>query len=244
MIKDLYSGLRYLIIGFSLIRQRGIRRFVALPLAVNVLVFGALLWFGGDWFAGVLREYLPTWLDIAALKYLLWIVFGGAMLLIAFYTFVLLANFIAAPFNGVLAERVEQTLTGNKPPSSGRVLAVFATIAEAFLTEFRKLLYLLMWMLPFAVLMVVPGLAVVVGPCWLLFSSWLLALEYIDYPASNHEIRFRDLRQRLRKRRALALGFGGAVVAATMIPVLNLFVMPAAVAGGTALWVSELGRSD
>ena len=43
MIKDLYSGLRYLIIGFSLIRQRGIRRFVAVPLAVNVLVFGTLL---------------------------------------------------------------------------------------------------------------------------------------------------------------------------------------------------------
>ena len=244
MIKDLYSGLRYLIVGFSLIRKRGIRRFVALPLAVNVLVFGTLLWFGGDWFAGLLEQYLPTWLDFAALKYALWIIFGGAMLLIAFYTFVLLANFIAAPFNGVLAERVEQTLTGNKPPSSGRVLAVFATILEAFLSEIRKLLYLLVWMLPFAVLMVVPGLAVVVGPCWLVFSCWLLALEYIDYPSSNHEIRFKELRQRLRKRRALALGFGGAVVVTTMIPLLNLFVMPAAVAGGTALWVNELGRAD
>ena len=150
MIKDLYSGFRYLIVGFSLIRKRSIRRFVALPLVVNVLVFGALLWFGGDWFGGVLERYLPTWLDIAVLKYALWIVFGGAMLLIAFYTFALLANFIAAPFNGVLAERVEHSLTGNKPPSSGRVLAVFATVLEAFLSELRKLLYLLMWMLPFA----------------------------------------------------------------------------------------------
>ena len=242
MIKDLYSGFRYLIIGFGLIRNRGIRRFVALPLTVNLLVFGALLWFGGDWFAGVLERYLPTWLDIAALKYALWIVFGGAILLIAFYTFTLLANFIAAPFNGVLAERVEHTLTGNKPPSSGRVLAVFATVAEAFLSEFRKLLYLLVWMVPFAVLMVVPGVAVIAGPCWLLISSWLLALEYVDYPASNHEIRFKELRQRLRKRRALALGFGTAVVIATLVPVLNFFVMPAAVAGATALWVNELGR--
>lgn len=78
----------------------------------------------------------------------------------------------------------------------------------------------------------------------LLVSGWLLALEYVDYPASNHEVRFKELRLRLRKRRALTLGFGTAVVAATMVPVLNLFVMPAAVAGATALWVSELGRGN
>jgi len=242
MIKDLYRGLRCLIIGFSLIRQRGLRRFIVLPLTVNVLVFGALLWFGGDWFAGVLDQYLPDMLDIAVLKYAIWIVFGGALLLIAFYTFTLLANFIAAPFNGVLAERVEQSLTGNKPPSSGRVLAVFTTVFEALLSEIRKLLYLLAWMLPFAALMLVPGLAVIVGPCWFLLSCWLLALEYVDYPASNHEIHFKELRQRLRSRRALALGFGAAVVVGTVIPVVNLFVMPAAVAGGTVLWVKELSR--
>ena len=242
MIKDFYSGLRCLFVGFSLIRQRGLRRFVVLPLAINVLVFGALLWLGGEWFAGVLDEYLPEMLDIAILRYAIWIIFGGAALLIAFYTFVLVANFIAAPFNGVLAERVEQTLTGNRPPSSGRVLAVVGTVAEELLAELQKLLYLLVWMLPFAALMVIPGLAIIIGPLWFLLSCWLLALEYIDYPASNHEIRFKELRQRLRERRALALGFGAAVVIGTMIPVLNLFVMPAAVAGGTALWVNELSR--
>ena len=57
-------------------------------------------------------------------------------------------------------------------------------------------------------------------------------------------MRFKELRARLRRRRALALGFGGAVVLATMIPVLNLFVMPAAVAGSAALWVSELGNGN
>ena len=135
-------------------------------------------------------------------------------------------------------------MTGNKPPSSGRVLAVFATILEAFLSELRKLLYLVACMLPFAVLVFLPGINVIAAPCWFVLSCWLLALEYVDYPASNHEIRFKELRQLLRTRRALAFGFGTAVLVATMIPVLNLFVMPAAVAGGTALWISELsGRN-
>ncbi len=240
MLNDFYRGMRYLFVGFSLFKRRGLRRFVALPLAVNVLVFGTLIWFGADWFAAQLEAYLPDFLDIAVLRYLLWILFGGAMLLIAFYTFVLLANFIASPFNGLLAERVELALTGNKPPSSGRVLAVFGTILEAFLSELRKLLYLVAWMVPFALLLLVPGINLIAVPCWFVLSCWLLALEYVDYPAGNHAILFKELRQRLRSRRALALGFGAATVTATMIPVLNLFVMPAAVAGATALWVDQL----
>ncbi len=84
-----------------------------------------------------------------------------------------------------------------------------------------------------------PGVNVIAAPCWFLLSCWLLALEYVDYPASNHAIGFKELRRRLRTRRTLALGFGTSVVVATLIPVVNLFVMPAAVAGATALWVRE-----
>jgi len=242
MLNDFYRGLRYLFVGFSLVRKRGLRRFVALPLAINLLVFGALIWFGADAFAALLEEYLPAWLDYPPLRWLLWILFGGAVLLVVFYTFVLLANFIASPFNGLLAERTELSLTGHKPPSSGRVLAVLATIVEAFVSELRKLLYLVLWMLPFAVLMLLPGINVFVAPFWFVLSAWLLALEYIDYPAANHAIGFKNLRQRLRTRRTLAIGFGAAVVVATLIPVVNLVVMPAAVAGATALWVREFQR--
>jgi CysZ protein len=37
----------------------------------------------------------------------------------------------------------------------------------------------------------------------------------------------------------LAWGFGGLVMLCTMIPVVNFFVMPAAVAGATLIWVRE-----
>jgi CysZ protein len=35
------------------------------------------------------------------------------------------------------------------------------------------------------------------------------------------------------------MGFGGATLVGTMIPIVNFIVMPAAVAGATALWVGE-----
>ena len=41
----------------------------------------------------------------------------------------------------------------------------------------------------------------------------------------------------------LALGFGGAVMVATAIPLVNFLVIPAAVAGATVLWVERLERA-
>ena len=52
----------------------------------------------------------PTGLGGA--RWLLWPIFALAVMLVGFYTFALVANFIAAPFNGMLAEAVERYLTG------------------------------------------------------------------------------------------------------------------------------------
>ena len=41
-MKDLSSGPGYLIQGFALLRKPGLRRFVVIPLSVNVLLFGGL----------------------------------------------------------------------------------------------------------------------------------------------------------------------------------------------------------
>jgi len=48
----------------------------------------------------------------------------------------------------------------------------------------------------------------------------------------------------LRKNRAMSLGFGGALTVLMMIPIVNFFVMPVGVAGGTAFWVKKLAKSS
>jgi CysZ protein len=47
------------------------------------------------------------------------------------------------------------------------------------------------------------------------------------------------MKRSLSEQRLLHLGFGGGVSLLLMIPVVNFFVMPIAVAGATALYVSE-----
>jgi len=75
---------------------------------------------------------------------------------------------------------------------------------------------------------------------WVVFGSWLLSLEYFDYPMGNHDIVFGEEKRILRERRGIALGFGGGVMIMTSIPIINFIAMPVAVAAATLLWVEQL----
>jgi len=71
------------------------------------------------------------------------------------------------------------------------------------------------------------------------FGAWMFALEYLDYPMGNHGYLFKELKRSLKLKRSIALGFGSAVALFSMIPVVNLVIMPVAVAGATALYFDQ-----
>ena len=233
------SGAGYFLRGFALVTRPGIRAYVVAPLLINVVAFTALLYFGAAWLYEFARDMLPGWLDFLA-----WILvpaFVLAALMAGFYTFNLVANLIAAPFNGLLAAAVERHLTGRPPPSAGGGWrALLRELGAAFVSEARKLAYVAIRSLPPLVLFLIPGINVVAPIVWMALGAWMLAVTYVDYPMANHGIGFDELRARLRDRRLLSLGFGGAAMAALAVPVLNFLVIPCAVAGATAMWVEQL----
>jgi CysZ protein len=154
-------------------------------------------------------------------------------------TFTFLANLIGAPFNSFLSAAVEKHLTGHNPPGSRREL--WAEFTVMMLSELRKWLYFLMWAIPIAILSLIllfvfPPLVPVI---WFIFGSWMYSIEYSDYPMGNYGLTFPEIRKELAKKRMLSLGFGGSVTLASMIPVLNFFVMPVAVAGATAMRIEQ-----
>jgi len=75
-----------------------------------------------------------------------------------------------------------------------------------------------------------------------LFGIWMMAVQYIDYPADNNKLGFDEMLAWLRAKRWQSLGFGGIVYVALLVPLLNLLIMPAAVAGATLFWVREGGK--
>lgn len=239
MIGDFGRGFGYAMEGLKSLRQPGLRRYVALPLVVNLAMFAA----GGWWIAVSLgdlvdwvQRYLPEWLDWLA--WLLWPVAVAGFLAVAWFGFTLLANLVGSPFNGVLSEKVARM--SGRSPGPGRPL--WKEVVVAPVAEVRKLAHFAFIAVPALLLFLVPVVNVAAPAVWLAASAWMLALEYGDYPMGNAGIEFSDQRARLSARRGLALGFGTGVLVMTLVPVLNFLSMPAGVIGATLMWSGELAE--
>lgn len=241
MFNQYFAGFRYAFSGMSLINTRGIRRFVVIPLLINIGVFAALIALGASYFSDLvdwLLSFLPGFLDF--LRYLLWPFFVLSVLLISFYAFSVIANLLGAPFNSRLAEKVEAHLLKSQPPSSGKVISLFNAIMQSFISEFKKQLYLLSRAIPLLILFLIPGVNLIAAVLWVIYGSWIQGLEYLDYPMGNHDHTFPTVKATAADHRFLVFGFGSAIFLMTSIPLINFLAMPSGVAGGTALWVEKV----
>ena len=239
----------YLGTGFRLVRTPGLRRFVVAPLLVNLAIFGGLGWWAvatfGDWLGEwrVLERFGDVW-GVGFVVGLVQVLFTVAIVFALTWVFTLVANLVGAPFNGLLAERVEAHLTGERPTEDPGWLSMLRSTPRLLGSEIAKLLYLAVWLVPLLLLQFVPVLNVVAPFLLFAFGAWMYALEYLDYPMGNHGALFRDVRVAARGRRGAAFGFGLAAAALAVIPIVNLFVMPVAVAGATALYVDRFRADD
>ena len=91
------------------------------------------------------------------------------------------------------------------------------------------------------ILSFIPVLNVVAPVLWFLLGAWMMSIQFVDYPMDNHQLSFTDVKEAVRSRRLSSMGFGGVVALCTGIPIVNFFVVPAAVVGATLLWCEELG---
>lgn len=238
MIGDVTIGIQALARGVRLLNKPGVRIYVIVPLCINLVLFGALIWYGYSLFQPLVEwmmSFVPGFLDF--LEWLIWIFFGTLAAVTVFFSFTPVANIVAAPFNALMSEKIEMHLTGKAPDSD----ISFARMAlDAIGSQLRKLVYILLWALGLFLISLVPVINLVAPLLWVVFGSWLLSLEYFDYPMGNHDLVFAEEKRRLGARRGIALGFGGGVMVLTSIPVVNFITMPVAVAGATLLWVEHL----
>ena len=227
--------------GLGLLLRPGLRRYVFAPLLINILIFSLTAWIGSIYFQEFIDWVLPADSWMSYLEWLLWPLFALSYLVIAFYSFTLVANLIASPFNGILAAQVEKLITGKLPEDhSGSVLA---EIGPAISGELGKIWYFLLRAIPVLILMIIPGLNAIGSVLWLLLGFWFLSIEYVDYPMGNHLIRPREQRRILRRRPFQTWAFGAAANLLMMIPVINFAAMPASVAGA-ALWWTKMDTAQ
>jgi len=243
-MSSLFKGVYCFISGIGLMFKPGVFRYALWPLIINIIIFtmvGLLAYYQFERLLEAMLSYLPGWLDW--LSYVLWPVFATALGLVFFFTFTLVANLVASPFNAPLANAVEQRL-GRASNQEGSSTPFIRSALMSVASELRKLVYILLRAVPLLILFVIPVVNIAAPFIWIVFSAWMLTLEYADYPMGNHELDFKTQLRYLKKRRFLSLGFGASVTIALLIPVLNFLVMPAAVAGATRMWVEELSANQ
>lgn len=232
------QGISSLLAGFGLITRPGIRLYVLVPLLINSLLFAAVIVYGANLVSDLINSLIAQWQWLQWLEWLVWPLFVIVSLTIVFFCFSIVANLVGAPFNGFLAEAVERhLLKQEKVDTISRPL--LKEIVLAFKAELQKLLYLALRAIPLLLLFLIPIVNVSAPLFWFLFSAWMLALEYMDYPMSNHGLLFKQQREKLFASKQLTFGFGLGVMVLTLIPVINFLAMPVAVAGATKMYVDN-----
>ena len=238
------SSLTYVAKGLRLLLDKRIRPFVIIPILINAVLFIALniyVFSNLDvWNQWLVDTYLPDWDWLIALVGWLFTILATVGILVgSAYTFNFVAGLIAAPFNGLLAEKAEELLSGRKPPPEKLAAMIWRTISR----ELRKLGYFIPRALGVLLGCFLLGFIPIIGLAapFLAFAwaAWSLCIQYSDYCFDNHQLSFNHSLICLRKTRPQSYGFGATIAGASMIPIINWFVMPAAVIGGVVYWVER-----
>lgn len=235
MLSSFAQGFRYPFRGLRLLLHPRLRAFVWPPVLINTALFAGGLWWAGRSLYDLIYAQitqLPEWLS-----WLAWLIvplLALAAVLIIFYCFTLVANIIGSPFNGFLAERVEDWA---EPETQRPERPWWVDVLYAPVGELRKLGYFIVRAIPLLILLIIPGLNIIFPLAWAAFGAWMLALQYLDYPLSNHGLLFPVQRRIVRKQPSLTLGFGCGVLVMTVVPGLNFLSMPSAVIGASLLSV-------
>lgn len=234
------GGLVYPLRGVRfLCRQRSLWPYLIGSLAINCLLLLLLLGSGyavvdqvGGWLLPQGQAWYYTLLE--ALYWLVALVAGGLVVLVAF---TVLANLLAGPFNELLSARVEQAYSGGHVEPS-RPLTLVKDLGRSLRVEWRKMRRYVLWFGLSLLLHLLPLvgslLAVAVGA---IISLHFIAWEYLGFTLERKQLAWPEQQAYMRRQRGRVLGFALVTAGLLALPLLQLMVMPAAVAGATLLYV-------
>ncbi len=145
--------------------------------------------------------------------------------------FTVFFNLIAAPLNGLLAEKTQNIFFGSAIPS----LPFYKIVLRSIKRQIEFLSYFLPRFLVIGGLFFIPFLQPIYPFLWFLFNAWILSIQYQDFAMDNNLISFKETRKKVASSKMHSLGLGFSINLVSFIPILNILTLPAAVIGGTML---------
>jgi len=236
LLADFFKGIFYAVSSVRYLFLDGLKRYIILPLLFNFGIFLTVAYLLYRFYFSYSAYYtaqLPAWLHF--LQGAIWIILALSFFLLFLSMFTILFNLIAAPFNGLLAEKAQQLIFNTSIPALSFSEIAIRTIKRQmqFLTYFvpRFIAMILLFFMPF-IHPIYPLL-------WFMFNAWILSMQYQDFVMDNNLIGFDEMKHLMAESKMVSLGFGSVINLASFIPVLNLIIMPSAVIGGTVLYCEQ-----
>ncbi len=218
--------------------------YILIPFLINTLVFSGAVYLGLDFFGSTVVEYIPqgeAWYW-SVLYWFLWVVAVLLTAVLVFFTFTVVGNLLASPFNDLLSERTEEFLSGNfndETFSAGRFLR---DALNTVLMEAKKMWIFVVVMILILPLNLLPGVGNSIYTVLAIsLTLFFLSFEYLGFVLVRKRQFFREQKSYIFARKFLMFGFSCGVMALLAIPLFQLFCIPLAVIGVTRLWCEEEG---
>ncbi|MBC98143.1 MAG: hypothetical protein CME63_10360 [Halobacteriovoraceae bacterium] len=211
---------------------------------VPIIIGATIYYFLGSYIYGDIlimgKQWIESSINSSGWGSFLYYVMAG-ILTIGFYfllswTFVLVVSGISSPFNDVVSRRVEKVLAGEVPESiSASLSRMSLRFLGTIINELKKIGFIIFLSILALVISFIPLLA----PIGVVISAILLAVGFLDYSWSRHNMHFRDCVNDIRKHLFSYGIMGGVFLALISIPVFNLFLLPFGVVYFTVLFTDR-----
>lgn len=219
-------------------------QYILIPFLINLLVFSGAVYLGLDFFGAIVVDYIPqgdAWYW-SILSGLLWVVAVLLTAVLVFFSFTVVGNLLASPFNDLLSERTEEVLSGVANDEPFAIALFIKDALQTVLMEAKKMSIFVVVMIVILPLNLVPGVGnsiysvLAVG-----LTLFFLCFEYLGFVLVRKRQFFAEQKRYIFARKFLMLGFSCGVMVLLAIPFMQLLCIPLAVIGVTRLWCEEEG---
>jgi len=244
-------GLSYALRGmrFVYFKHPKLARYWLFPVLITGVALAAVFYGAGsyneDVGAALWSLFPESWSEatgwvgglLSAFRWLVELIAAILLAVLGLVLVLLLSSVVAAPFNDALSEAVEQILTG-KPAPPFSFARMLADIARTVRLELGKaLLYVAVVGPMFLASFFIPGVGQIISLVGFALTAVYMGIDYVDWPAARRDWSVGDRVAFTRRQLPAVAGFGTGVWILLFIPLINLLFMPAAVAGGTILFL-------
>lgn len=236
-MNQFWLGIIYFVRAAPHLFKKGLKRFVILPVLFNFIIFTSLFYLFHHYLIQQTTAYidqLPSWLSF--LSDFLLILSAISFFLVFLSMFTVIFNLVAAPFNGLLAEKSQRILYQESIPNLSMMTIAFRSIKR----QGQFLLYFLPRFLAMCILFFIPILHPIYPFLWFAFNAWMLSVQYQDFVMDNNLVGFNEMKQKIHQNKMTTLGFGTIINFMSFMPFLNLLTMPIAVIGGVIFYCERM----